>query len=71
MMKFDANILVVNSYCHPYLGTRASVGLPGFYAKSLTITIVCGNNSRIFPRNFLACLAHVLTKVDFEQFSSE
>ena len=29
----------------PIEGTRASVNVPGFQTKSLTITIVCGNES--------------------------
>ena len=40
----DANILVANSYRHPFKGTRTSVNMPGFQTKSLTKTIVCGND---------------------------
>ena len=47
----DTNILVANSYRHPYLGHKNYVDMPGFLAKSLTKTIVCGNDSRIFPHN--------------------
>ena len=31
----------------PIKGTRTSIDMPGFQTKSLTITIVCGNDSRI------------------------
>ena len=30
--------------------------------KSLTITIVCGNDFGISPRNFMACSAHVFSQ---------
>ena len=32
----------------PIKGTRTSVNMPGFQTKSLTITIVCGNDFWIF-----------------------
>ena len=38
----------------PIKGTRASVSMPGFQTKSFTITIVCGNDFGILPRNFMA-----------------
>ena len=41
----------------PIKSTRTSAGMPGFQTKSLTITIVCGYDFRIFPHNFMACLA--------------
>ena len=46
----------------PILGKRTSVDMSGFQTKSLTITIVSGNGSRIFPCNFMACLAHTCVK---------
>ena len=36
--------------------------MPGFQTKPLTITIVSGNDSRIFPRNVMACFTHVLSQ---------
>ena len=47
----------------PILGTRVSIDMPGFQTKLLTITIVCGNDSGIFPCNFVACLAQVLSSI--------
>ena len=35
--------------------------MPGFQTKPLTITIVSGNDSSIFPRNVMACFTHVLS----------
>ena len=34
----------------------------GFQTKPLTITIVSGNDSRIFTRNVMACFTHVLSQ---------
>ena len=45
----------------PIKGTRTSVNMPGFQIKSLTITIVCGNDFLIFPPNFMACFAHMFS----------
>ena len=36
--------------------------MPGFQTKPLTITIVSGNDSRIFPRNVMVCFTHVLSQ---------
>ena len=36
--------------------------MPGFQTKPLTITIVSGNDSRIFPHNVMACFTHVLSQ---------
>ena len=36
--------------------------MPGFQTKPLTITIVSGNDSRIIPRNVMACFTHVLSQ---------
>ena len=55
----DANILVANSYRHPYLGPRTSVDMPDFETMLFTITNVCGNDFEIFPHNFIAGLAYI------------
>ena len=54
----DVNILAVNSFRHPYLRHKGS----HCQTKTLTITIVCDNDSRIFPRNVMACFTHVLSQ---------
>ena len=36
--------------------------MPGFQTKPLTITIVSGNDFRIFPRNVMACFTHVFSQ---------
>ena len=50
---------LVNSLRHPHLGHKHSHWMPGFQTKSLSVTIIRGNDLRIIPRNFMVCLTHV------------
>ena len=45
--------------------------MPGFQTKPLTIAIVSGNDSRIIPRNIMACFTHCSAKADFKLLKLE
>ena len=41
---------------------KSRIDMPGFQTKPLTITMVSGNDSRIFPRNVIACFIYVFSQ---------